>query len=82
MQNLKYRDMIYYISEDEFNLDCPAGVPEEMGGGWTVQLLRSITADSTVVSQDRLDFLNRKYGAPMEDSIMRQYITCPVLNTE
>jgi len=73
-QNLKYKDMIYYLSEDEFNLDYPAEVPEEQGGAWTVQLLRSITVDSAAMSQDRLQFLNRKYGAPVEDSIMREYV--------
>lgn len=73
-QNLRLRDYLYPLSEDEFNLDCPAEVPYQIGGPWTVQLLRSITSDSAVMSQDRLDFLNRKFGAPMEDSIMRQYV--------
>jgi len=73
-QNLRLRDSLYRLSDEEFNLDCTSLVPGEMGGPWTVQLLRSITSDSAALSQDRLEFLNRKYGCPMEDSIMRQYV--------
>ena len=73
-QNHKKRDCLYYLSEDEFNLDYPATVPPEQGGPWIAQLFRSITSDSAVMSQDRLEFLNRKYGCPVEDSIMRQYV--------
>ena len=73
-QNHPMRDDLYYITEDEFAIYEPADIQEEQGGGWNVQLFRSITSDSAVMSQDRLEFLNRKYGRPLEDSIMRQYV--------
>ena len=58
-QNLQLRDALYYITDDEFDLDTPTEVPEELGGAWSVQVLRSITSDSAVMSQDRLEFLER-----------------------
>ena len=73
-QNLQLRDSLYPLNDDEFALDIPGNVTEESGGAWTMQLFRSITSDSAVMSQDRLEYLNTKYGRPLEDSIMKQYV--------
>ena len=73
-QNPDEREALYGLNEDEFALDTPADVPEEMGGSWHLQLFRSITSDSAVMSQERLNYLNKKYGRPLEDSIMKQYV--------
>jgi len=73
-QNCDMQECLYYLTEDEFALDDPVDVPEEQGGTWNVQLFRSITSDSAVMAEDRIEYLNRKYGRPMEDSIMRQYV--------
>jgi len=73
-QNPDMRSCLFNLSDMDFNLDAPADVPDEQGGPWHAQLLRSITLDSALMSQERLEFLNRKYGCPVEDSIQRQYV--------
>jgi len=73
-QNPDQKDVLYTLNEDEFALDLVAEVSEEMGGPWTLQILRSITSDSAVMSQDRLEYLNSEYGCPLEESIQKQYV--------
>jgi phospholipase D1/2 len=73
-QNHGKRECLYRLSEDEFNWDSPGPATAEQGGPWAVQIFRSITSDSAVMSQDRLYCLHRKYGAFVDNSIQRQYI--------
>ena len=50
-QNLSQRDSLYTLNDDEFALDHPGDINDDMGGPWTMQLFRSITSDSAVMSQ-------------------------------
>lgn len=58
----------------EFNLDSVPEIPPQEGGGWSLQLFRSITSDSCLFRPDRLDCLTSKAGYVIEDSIQRAYI--------
>jgi len=56
--------------------DEPAPCPESEGGPWVVQLLRSITIDSAIFDEERINEARmfRKYGRLIDNSIMSQYV--------
>ena len=64
----------HLIPLDGFDLEAGMEVGEEEGGPWTVQVLRSITSDSTVFSPAREEHLHRKYGTLIDNSIEVAYI--------
>ena len=64
----------HLVPLDGFDLEAGMEVGEEDGGPWTVQVLRSITSDSTVFSPAREVHLHRKYGTLIDNSIEVAYI--------
>jgi len=63
---------LYELTDDEFDLESTPG--DEDGGLWSIQLFRSITSDSCLFEEDRLNSLTGKTGYVIEDSIQRAYI--------
>ena len=68
-QNPEQSDCL--VSLDDIDQDA---IGQDDNDPWSVQILRSITADSALFDLDRQSFLHRKYGRLIDNSIEKAYI--------